>query len=191
MKRFLQKCTRNTLFLIDEFGTGSDPELGGALAEACLEVFYEKGSYGVITTHYANLKLLADELPHATNANMLFNSRTLQPTFQLQTGQPGSSFTFEVAQQIGIPYSLINKAKKKIERGKVRFDATIAKMQKERNKMVRTGSQMQKEEAKAREESQKLNTLNAKLKAKLESYQELYDHNQRMILLGDKVDDIA
>lgn len=191
MKRFLQKCTRNTLFLIDEFGTGSDPELGGALAEACLEVFYDIGSYGVITTHYANLKLLADELPHATNANMLFNSHTLQPTFQLQTGQPGSSFTFEVAQQIGIPYSLINKAKKKIERGKVRFDATIAKMQKERNKMVRTGSQMQKEEAKAREESQKLNTLNAKLKAKLESYQELYDHNQRMILLGDKVDDIA
>jgi len=191
MKSFLQKCNRNTLFLIDEFGTGSDPELGGALAEACLEVFYDKGSYGVITTHYANLKLLADELPHATNANMLFNSRTLQPTFQLQTGQPGSSFTFEVAQQIGIPYSLINKAKKKIERGKVRFDATIAKMQKERNKMVRTGSQMQKEEAKAREESQKLNTLNAKLKAKLESYQELYDHNQRMILLGDKVDHIA
>ncbi|NND16855.1 MAG: DNA mismatch repair protein MutS, partial [Eudoraea sp.] len=191
MKRFLQKCTRNTLFLIDEFGTGSDPELGGALAEAFLEVFYDKGSYGVITTHYSNLKLLADELPHATNANMLFNSRTLQPTFQLQTGQPGSSFTFEVAQQIGIPYSLVNKAKKKIERGKVRFDATIAKLQKERNKMVKTGSSMQKEEAKAREESQKLNTLNAKLKVKLESYQELYDHNQRMILLGDKVDEIA
>lgn len=121
MNAFLKRCTENTLFLIDEFGTGSDPELGGALAEAFLEVFYERGSFGVITTHYANLKALANELPHATNANMLFNSKTLEPTFQLVLGQAGSSFTFEVAQKNGIPYSLINKAKKKIERGKVRL----------------------------------------------------------------------
>lgn len=191
MRGFLNKCDTSTLFLIDEFGTGSDPELGGALAEAFLEDFYDKGAYGVITTHYTNLKVLADELPHATNANMLFNAKTLQPTFQLETGQPGSSFTFEVAQQIGIPFRLINKAKKKIERGKVRFDATIAKLQKERHKMVRTGSQMEKEEARAREEAEKMEKLNAKLKAKLENYQELYDHNQRMVLLGNKLDKAA
>ena len=132
MNAFLKKCNSNTLFLIDEFGTGSDPELGGALAEAFLEVFYEREAYGVITTHYANLKALANELPHVTNANMRFNSKTLEPTFQLVLGEAGSSFTFEVAQKNGIPYSLINKAKKKIERGKVRLAATIAKMQKER-----------------------------------------------------------
>ena len=191
MNGFLRKCKADTLFLIDEFGTGSDPELGGALAEAFLEVFYERNAYGVITTHYANLKALADELPHMTNANMLFDSRTLQPTFQLEMGQPGSSFTFEVAQQNGIPYSLINKAKKKVERGKVRFDATIAKLQKERSKMAKTGSRLQEEEIKAREEAARLETLNTKIKAKLESYQELFDHNQRMIYLGNKVNTAA
>ncbi|UWX56455.1 DNA mismatch repair protein MutS [Maribacter litopenaei] len=187
MNQFLKRCNDRTLFLIDEFGTGSDPELGGALAETFLEVFYERGSYGVITTHYANLKALANELPHATNANMLFDSKTLEPTFQLILGQAGSSFTFEVAQKNGIPYSLINKAKKKIERGKVRFDATIAKLQKERNKMAETGSKLKEEENKAREEAERLEKLNAKIKSKLENYQELYDHDQRMIQLGNKV----
>ncbi len=191
MNKFLRKCDAQTLFLIDEFGTGSDPELGGALAEAFLEVFYDRESYGVITTHYANLKALANELPHATNANMLFDSSTLQPTFQLELGQPGSSFTFEVAQKNGIPYSLINKAKKKVEKGKIRFDATIAKLQKERTKMARTGTRLQEEETKAREEAQRLEKLNAKIKTKLENYQELYDFNQRMIYLGEKVNKIA
>lgn len=191
MNRFLRKCDSETLFLIDEFGTGSDPELGGALAEAFLEVFYERGAYGIITTHYANLKALADELPHTTNANMLFDGATLEPTFQLVLGEAGSSFTFEVAQKNGIPFNLINKAKKKIERGKVRFDATIAKLQKERSKMAKTGTRLQEEESKAREETQRLEKLNAKIKTKLENYQELYDHDQRMILLGNKVDKAA
>lgn len=191
MNQFLKRCNAKTLFLIDEFGTGSDPELGGALAEAFLEVFYEREAYGVITTHYANLKALANELPHATNANMMFNSKTLEPTFQLIMGEAGSSFTFEVAQKNGIPYGLINKAKKKIERGKVRFDATIAKLQKERSKMAQTGSRLQEEEIKARDEAERLEKLNAKIKSKLENYQELYDHNQRMIQLGDKVNSAA
>ena len=187
----MRKRNAGTLFLIDEFGTGSDPELGGALAEAFLEIFYERGAYGVITTHYAKLKALADELPHTTNANMLFDGSTLEPTFQLVLGEAGSSFTFEVAQKNGIPYSLINRAKKKVERGKVRFDATIAKLQKERSKMAKTGSRLQEEESKAREETARLEKLNAKIKLKLENYQELYDHDQRMIHLGNKVDKAA
>ncbi|MEX0291651.1 MAG: DNA mismatch repair protein MutS [Flavobacteriaceae bacterium] len=191
MKGFLRKCDNKTLFLIDEFGTGSDPELGGALAETFLEVFYERESYGVITTHYANLKALADELPCAANANMMFDSKSLQPTFQLELGQPGSSFTFEVAHKNGIPYSLINKAKKKVARGKLRFDATIAKLQKERTKMAKTGTRLQEEESKAREEADRLEKLNAKIKAKLENYQELYDHDQRMIHLGNRVNKVA
>ncbi|RNC89995.1 MAG: DNA mismatch repair protein MutS [Allomuricauda sp.] len=191
MQRFLKKCDAKTLFLIDEFGTGSDPELGGALAEAFLEVFYDRNSYGVITTHYANLKLLANELPHMANANMQFDGRTLEPTFKLVMGEAGSSFTFEVAQKNGIPYSLINRAKKKIDRGKVRFDATISKLQKERSKMEKTGSRLQDEESKAKAEAERLEKLNAKIKSKLENYQELYDHNQRMIVLGNKVNDTA
>jgi len=191
MKGFLRKCNGGTLFLIDEFGTGSDPELGGALAETFLEVFYERGAYGVITTHYANLKALADELPNTTNANMLFDAKTLEPTFQLELGQPGSSFTFEVAQKNGIPYNLINKAKKKVARGKLRFDATIAKLQKERSKMAKTGSRLAIEESKARDEADRLEKLYAKIKNKLENYQELYDHDQRMIHLGNKVNKAA
>ena len=191
MKYFLRKCNAKTLFLIDEFGTGSDPELGGALAEAFLEEFYNREAYGIITTHYSNLKVLANELPHMTNANMQFDNRTLEPVFKLIMGEAGSSFTFEVAQKNGIPYSLINRAKKKIERGKVRFDATIAKLQKERKQMMDTGASLKAKESKAEKEGEKLEELNLKVKAKLNSYQELYDHNQRMIVLGNRLNDVA
>mgnify|MGYP001374079107 FL=1 len=191
MKGFLKKCNDNTLFLIDEFGTGSDPELGGALAEVILEDFYARKSFGLITTHYANLKLLADELPAMLNANMQFDDKTLEPVFKLILGEAGSSFTFEVAQKNGIPFSLINRAKKKIERGKVRFDATIAKMQKERHQMAKTGKSLKEKENKFENESQRLKILNEKLKSKLVNYQELFDHNQRMIVLGNKLNDLA
>jgi len=191
MNYFLKKCNSNTLFLIDEFGTGSDPELGGALAEAFLEVFYEREAYGIITTHYTNLKMLANELPHMQNANMQFDERSLQPIYKLILGQAGSSFTFEVAQKNGIPYSLINKAKKKIERGKVRFDRTIAKLQKERNKLERTEQSLKVNERKKLVETEKLEEINARIQHKLEKYQELYDSNQRLIYLGQKLDTVA
>lgn len=191
MNNFLRKCNSETLFLIDEFGTGSDPELGGALAEIFLEVFYERKSFGVITTHYSNLKLLADELPNMSNANMQFNDKTLEPTFNLIVGQAGSSFTFEVAQKNGIPYSIINRAKKKIERGKVRFDATIAKLQKQRLELDKTTSSLKDEEIKFRKENEKLDITNNKIKSKLINYQELFDSNQRMIVAGNKLNEIA
>ncbi len=191
MNQFLKKCKSDTLFLIDEFGTGSDPELGGALAETFLEVFYEREAFGIITTHYTNLKLLANELPHAVNANMQFDSKSLEPMFKLHLGEAGSSFTFEVAQKNGIPYSLINKAKKKIERGKVRFDKTIANLQKERSKVRKTAASLETTEKKAREESKQLEQINVKLQDKLESYQELYDSNMKLLTLGKKVDSLA
>ncbi len=191
MKVFLKKCNDKTLFLIDEFGTGSDPELGGALAEVILEDFYERHALGLITTHYSNLKLLANELPAMQNANMQFDNKTLEPIFKLITGEAGSSFTFEVAQKNGLPYSLINRAKKKIERGKIRFDATIAKLQKERSQMAKTGQSLKEKESKAQVESEKLAALNEKVKSKLTSYQELYDHNQRMIVLGNRLNNLA
>lgn len=191
MNYFLRKCNNKTLFLIDEFGTGSDPELGGALAETFLEVFYEREAFGIITTHYSNLKLLANELPHMVNANMLFNEKSLEPMYKLVIGQAGSSFTFEVAQKNGIPYSLINKSKKKIERGKVRFDATIAKLQKQRSKLEKTERSLKENEKKKLTEAEKLEEVNAKVQKKLESFQELYDSNQRLIYLGQKVNDIS
>ncbi|MDA9875479.1 DNA mismatch repair protein MutS [Flavobacteriaceae bacterium] len=191
MNYFLKKCNKQTLFLIDEFGTGSDPELGGALAETFLEVFYEREAFGIITTHYSNLKLLANELPHIQNANMLFDEKTLLPLYKLVIGQAGSSFTFEVAQKNGIPYSLINRSKKKIERGKIRFDKTIAKLQKERSKLEKTERALKQNEIKKSLETDKLETTNAKAKKKLQSYQELFDSNQRLVYLGQKISDLG
>ena len=191
MNYFLKKCNEKTMFLIDEFGTGSDPDLGGALAEIFLEEFYHREAFGIITTHYSNLKILANELPFATNANMLFDEKTLEPMYKLALGQAGSSFTFEVAQKNGIPFGLINRAKKKIETGKVRFDKTIANLQKERSKMEKTSQTLKEEEIKAREEGKKMETINVKIKQKLESYQELYDSNQKLIYIGQKIDSIS
>lgn len=191
MNYFLKKCNKHTLFLIDEFGTGSDPELGGALAETFLEVFYEREAFGIITTHYSNLKLLANELPHIQNANMLFDEKTLLPLYKLVIGQAGSSFTFEVAQKNGIPFSLINRSKKKIERGKIRFDKTIAKLQKERSKLEKTERALKQNEIKKSLETDKLETTNAKAKKKLQSYQELFDSNQRLVYLGQKISDLG
>ena len=144
MHNFLRKCDDKTLFLIDEFGTGSDPELGGALAEIFLEEFHQKEAYGIITTHYANLKVLANELDNVTNANMQFDERTLEPLYKLFIGQAGSSFTFEVAQKNGIPYSIINRAKKRVENEKIRLDKTISKLQKERNRLQKTSDNLEK-----------------------------------------------
>jgi DNA mismatch repair protein MutS2 len=191
MNYFLKKCNAKTLFLIDEFGTGSDPELGGALAEIFLEEFYHREAYGIITTHYTNLKILANELPFATNANMMFDEKTLEPLYKLHLGQAGSSFTFEVAQKNGIPFGLINRAKKKIEQGKVRFDKTIATLQKERSKLEKTSQNLKEEEVRAREEGKKMVQINHKIQEKLERYQEMYDANQRLIYIGQKMDDLA
>ena len=130
-------------------------------------------------------------MPFASNANMLFDEKSLEPMYKLVLGQAGSSFTFEVAQKNGIPYSLINRAKKKIERGKIRFDATIAKLQKERSKLEKTEQSLKLNERKTQSEAEKLEEINAKIQKKLESYQELYDSNQRLIYLGQKVNDLA
>lgn len=189
MRYFLRKCTKNTLFLIDEFGTGSDPELGGALAEIFLEEFYRKKAFGIITTHYANLKVLADELDYAVNANMQFNERTLEPMFKLGIGQAGSSFTFEVAQKNGIPFSLINQAKKRVESEKIRLDKTISKLQKERNKLQRASQGLERQKTKGQEHIDSLLEKEQKIQEKLAGFQELYDNNQRMLNLGRKTNE--
>lgn len=190
MRSFLRACNGNTLFLIDEFGTGSDPELGGALAEVFLEEFYEKGAFGIITTHYSNLKVLANELEHATNANMQFDQRSLEPLYQLNTGQAGSSFTFEVAQKNGIPYRLINRAKKKVEREKLRLDKTIASLQKERNQLRKKTTLLEKQQLESKEDQEELLKQQQKIKDRIESFQTLYDSNQKMLSFGRKTNEL-
>jgi len=190
MRYFLRKCDENTLFLIDEFGTGSDPELGGALAEIFLEEFYNKKAFGIITTHYSNLKVLANELDNVTNANMQFDERSLEPKYKLFIGQAGSSFTFEVAQKNGIPFSLINKAKKRVETEKVRLDKTISKLQKERNRLQKNAENLEKQKQKGSEHLENLQEKELRIQEKLAGFQELYDNNQRMLSLGRKVNEL-
>ena len=191
MRKFLRKCDEHTLFLIDEFGTGSDPELGGALAEAMLEELYERGSYGIITTHYTNLKMLASQTDGMGNANMLFDSTTLEPRYKLHVGEAGSSFTFEVAQKNGIPWSIINRAKKKVERGKIRYDESIAALQKERSKLRKTTDNLSAKSKKASSYAEELEDKKGRIQKKLEDFQTLYDSNQRYIGIGKKLDNAA
>ncbi len=190
MRYFLRKCNENTLFLIDEFGTGSDPELGGALAEIFLEEFYHKKAFGIITTHYSNLKVLANELDFVTNANMQFNEQSLEPLYKLYVGQAGSSFTFEVAQKNGIPFSLINKAKKRVETEKIRLDKTISKLQKERNRLHKNSENLEKQKTKGQKHIESLQDKEEKIQAKLAGFQELYDKNQKMLSLGRKTNEL-
>lgn len=190
MRSFLRKCNENTLFLIDEFGTGSDPELGGALAEIFLEEFYFKKAFGIITTHYSNLKVLANELENVTNANMQFNEQTLEPLYKLFIGQAGSSFTFEVAQKNGIPFSIINKAKKRVETEKIRLDKTISNLQKERNRLQKNSDNLEKQKTKGKEHLESLQEKEAKIQVKLAGFQELYDQNQKMLSLGRKTNEL-
>ena len=110
MKRFLALGDRNTLILIDEFGSGTEPQIGGAIAQAILEKLNEKGVFGVITTHYQNLKHFADETPGIVNGAMLYDRQRMEPLFQLSMGYPGSSFAIEIARKIGLPVAVIDKA---------------------------------------------------------------------------------
>jgi len=106
----LQHLNPSSLFLIDEFGSGTEPTLGGAMAESILEELYKKESFGIITTHYGNLKLFCDTHPEAENGAMLFDTHRMKPLFKLRQGKPGSSFTYEIARQIGLPDPIIENA---------------------------------------------------------------------------------
>ncbi len=110
MKALLEHADEKTLFLIDEFGTGTEPQLGGAIAEAILLELNKKKAFGMVTTHYANLKLLADNHEGIINGAMLFDTRFMQPMYLMMTGKPGSSFAFEIAKKIGFPKQILDDA---------------------------------------------------------------------------------
>ena len=111
MKYMLQHSDEDTLVMLDEFGTGTDPKYGGAIAQAVLEELNTKNIFGVVNTHFSNLKKMADETPGMLNACMLFDEATLSPTYQLQVGVPGNSYALEVARKIGLPKSIVQKTK--------------------------------------------------------------------------------
>ncbi|RYC71612.1 endonuclease MutS2 [Spirosoma sordidisoli] len=128
MKQFVIGANKRTLFLIDEFGTGTEPGLGGAIAESILEDLNKSGAYGVINTHYTNLKVFADKTPGLINGAMRFDGEHLEPLYQLEIGRPGSSFAFEIAQKIGLPKGIIDRAKEKLGSQQVNFEKLLKEL---------------------------------------------------------------
>jgi DNA mismatch repair protein MutS2 len=122
MKHFVRYANERTLLLIDEFGTGTEPMLGGAIAEAVLEQLNTQGAYGVITTHYTNLKHYASQTAGIVNGAMQFDTHQLQPLFKLEVGSPGSSFAFEIARKIGLPETILAAAKERLGEDHIHFD---------------------------------------------------------------------
>lgn len=135
MKYFLLHANQRTLFLIDEFGSGTEPNLGGAIAEAILEQLNQKKCYGVITTHFANLKLLPSPDNGMANAAMLFNTKELEPLYQLKTGRPGSSFTVEIARKIGFPDAILKKIESKADRKQLDFEEQLQQLDVEKKEL--------------------------------------------------------
>ena len=125
MKYFIENANGKTLFFIDELGSGSDPNLGGAFAEVILNELNYKHAFGIVTTHYLNLKVMANHTPGILNGSMVFDETHLQPMYKLNIGKPGSSYTFAIAERIGLPKHLINNAKKLVDENHFRLDKLL------------------------------------------------------------------
>lgn len=190
MKYFLDVANKKTLLLLDEFGTGSDPELGGALAEVFFENLYNKKCFGVITTHYANIKLKASRLRNAVNASMLFDRDSLAPMFELSVGQPGSSFTFEVAQTNGIPLDLIENAKQLLDVKRVEMDRLISELQKEKSEIQKLNDANIKAEKKAEESQLYYEDMQHHLAQQIQKQQAQLEQNNKYINWGKKMEQL-
>jgi len=189
MKHFMRHADRNTLFFIDEFGTGSDPELGGAIAEAILEKLGDSGAFGVITTHYANLKFAAENHPHMVNGCMLFDEETLAPKYILDIGQAGSSYTFEVARKIGLHPEVIEAAKAKLDQRKVKLDRLLVTLQTKKNKLNKETSILEREKSNLRKEIESYRAESEKYREKRDDLN--FGENKQLIEKGKKYDEIV
>ncbi len=133
MRFFLENAGGKTLFLIDEFGAGTEPQFGGAIAEGVLEQLYQKQSFGVITTHYGNLKSMAEKNPGIVNGAMRYDVNQLKPLYQLEVGRPGSSFALEMAANIGLSEKVIQRAKGLVGHSQVKFETLINELETAKN----------------------------------------------------------
>jgi len=138
MRYFVAHATPKTLVMIDEFGTGTDPQFGGPMAEAVLEVLNNKKVRGVITTHYSNLKLFAGNTDGLENASMLFDNDKMKPMYVLEIGKPGSSYAFEIAQNIGLQKDVLALARTKIGTNQNRIDSLLVDLEREKKQIYDT-----------------------------------------------------
>ena len=159
MRYFVENANSKTLIVIDEFGTGTDPQFGGPIAEAVLETLNQKYVKGVVTTHYSNLKVFANATPGLENASMLFNNLEMQPLFILEMGKPGSSYAFEIAQKIGLPPLVLQSARGKIGEHQKRVDTLLVDLERDKKQLMDIRVSVEKRERQVKlllEENEKL-----------------------------------
>ncbi|NCI46267.1 endonuclease MutS2 [Sediminibacterium soli] len=172
MKHFIEMSNGRTLFFIDELGSGSDPNLGGAFAEVIMEELSRKHAYGIVTTHYLNLKVMANHTQGILNGAMQFDEVNLLPMYKLVVGKPGSSYTFAIAERIGLPKNLIGKARKLVDEDHFKLDRLL-------NSTEKDLQQLDKE----RKELQKLLRENDRLKKEMQAVLDKERHRQQVELL--------
>ena len=170
MKNLLQHADENTLFLIDEFGTGTEPQLGGAIAEAILLELNTKNSFGIVTTHYANLKLLADNHEGIINGAMLFDTKYMQPMYIMLTGKPGSSFAFEIARKIGFPKRILDDASHITGEQHLRFEHQLQQLEVDKKAIRKKERELQIADTLLSEVVAKYKNLLSELEGKKKQY---------------------
>jgi DNA mismatch repair protein MutS2 len=175
MKHFMENANGKTLFFIDELGSGSDPNLGGAFAEVILQELAKKHAYGIVTTHYLNLKVMAGKTPGIINGAMAFDEKNLQPQYKLLVGKPGSSYTFSIAERIGLDKGLINRARQLVDEDQFRLDKLLN----------RTEQDLQDVEKREKELLQQLKE-NEKLKKEMLLVMDKEKHRQQVELLKEQ-----
>lgn len=173
MKYFMENANGKTLFFIDELGSGSDPNLGGAFAEVIMEELAKKHSIGIVTTHYLNLKVMANKVQGIINGAMAFDEKNLKPLYKLIVGKPGSSYTFSIAERIGLHHSLINKAKQLVDENHFSLDKLLN----------RTEQDLQQVQAESKN-LEKLLKENERLKKEMEQVINKEKHRQQVELLN-------
>lgn len=144
MKHFIEEANGRTLFFVDELGSGSDPNLGGAFAEVIMEELAYKRAFGIVTTHYLNLKVMAGKVKGIVNGAMLFDEKKLLPLYTLQVGKPGSSYTFSIAERIGLDQKLISKAKLLVDESQYKLDQLLNKTEQDLQQLHKDRAQVDK-----------------------------------------------
>ena len=187
MNEILVKSGKSSFILIDEFGSGSDPSLGGELAGVFFEEIVNSGAYGVLTTHYGNIKVLADQTKYAENACMLFDDTKLKPLYKLKVGQPGSSYTFEVARNVGLPENIIEKARAGLKHGTLRFEDTIHHYQRLTTELQMAQEELSKQVLTVENQKIKYENIITKAKEKLDSQRFILEFESKYLNLGKRV----
>jgi DNA mismatch repair protein MutS2 len=166
MKALLGSAKEDTLFLLDELGGGTEPRSGCAIAEAVLEELYSKGAFGVVTTHFADLKLLADRFSGIVNGAMLFDTDAMRPLYRLAVGHPGSSFAFEIAESIGFPKEILDKAGELVGREQLNFEHQLQQLELDKQEIARQRDELRVADEFLNEVTQKYQRLNDNLQAR-------------------------